>query len=99
MPRHLPFKHAHDLINYLSVNFFDATLNGNAEAFERLTPETVGALPALLAQVVRRYFQYNGRPEHQRDRRQSHALPIANVRRIFFVSRLSSRYLFATFAR
>ena len=47
MPRHLPFKHAHDLINYLSVNFFDATLNGNAEAFERLTPETVGAFEDL----------------------------------------------------
>lgn len=47
MPRHLPWKHAHDLINYLALNFFDGVLNGNDEALERLTPEVVGGLEGL----------------------------------------------------
>jgi predicted dienelactone hydrolase len=47
MPRHLPWKHAHDLINYLALNFFDGVLNGNDEALERLTPEVVGELEGL----------------------------------------------------
>ncbi len=47
MPRHLPWKHAHDLINYLALNFFDGALNGNDEALERLTPEVVGELEDL----------------------------------------------------
>ncbi len=47
MPRHLPWKHAHDLINYLALNFFDGVLNGNDEALERLTPEVVGELEDL----------------------------------------------------
>ncbi|MDH3202130.1 MAG: hypothetical protein OEM15_14660 [Myxococcales bacterium] len=47
MPRHLPWKHAHDLINYLALNFFDGVLNGNGEALERLSPEIVGELEDL----------------------------------------------------
>ena len=47
LPRHLPWKHAHDLINYLALNFFDGVLNGNEEALERLTPEAVGELEDL----------------------------------------------------
>ena len=47
MPRHLPWKHAHDLINYLALNFFDGVLNGNQEALDRLTPEVVGELEDL----------------------------------------------------
>lgn len=47
MPRHLPWKHAHDLINYLALNFFDGVLNGNDEALERLNPEVVGELEDL----------------------------------------------------
>lgn len=46
-PRHLPWKHAHDLINYLALNFFDGVLNGDDEALERLTPEAVGELEGL----------------------------------------------------
>ncbi len=47
MPRHLPWKHAHDLINYLALNFFDGILNDNAEALDRLRPEVVGELEDL----------------------------------------------------
>ncbi|MGD8606751.1 MAG: hypothetical protein PVH21_05620 [Myxococcales bacterium] len=44
LPRHLPWKHAHDLINYLALNFFDGVLNGNQEALDKLAPEVVGEL-------------------------------------------------------
>ncbi len=47
MPWHLPWKHAHDLINYLALNFFDGILNGNPEALDRLTPEAVGEIEQL----------------------------------------------------
>jgi predicted dienelactone hydrolase len=47
-PRHLPWRHAHDIINYLSLNFFDATLNGNAEALERLRPENLAGIEDLV---------------------------------------------------
>ncbi|MFZ1863375.1 MAG: hypothetical protein WAU39_04055 [Polyangiales bacterium] len=47
MPRHLPWKHAHDLINYLALNFFDGVLNGSDEALGRLDPEVVGDLEDL----------------------------------------------------
>ena len=39
-PRHLPWRHAHDIVNYLALNFFDATLNGDAEALARLDPRS-----------------------------------------------------------
>jgi predicted dienelactone hydrolase len=46
-PRHLPWRHAHDLINYLALNFFDAVLTNDAEALARLAPDTVNAIDDL----------------------------------------------------
>lgn len=37
-PRHLPWRYAHDIVNYLSLNFFDGILNGNAAALAQLPP-------------------------------------------------------------
>jgi predicted dienelactone hydrolase len=50
-PRHLPWRHAHDLVNYLGLNFFDATLNGNADALARITPAALGAIEDLVYQA------------------------------------------------
>jgi predicted dienelactone hydrolase len=44
IPEDLPWRHAHDLIDYLALNFFDATLNGDADALARLDPAAVTAL-------------------------------------------------------
>jgi len=46
-PGDLPWKHAHDLVNYLALNFFDGVLNGNADALDRLDPAVVGELEDL----------------------------------------------------
>jgi len=46
-PRHLPWRHAHDIINYLSLNFFDATLRGDPAALARLSPDVVGQIEDL----------------------------------------------------
>jgi predicted dienelactone hydrolase len=46
-PRHLPFRHGHDITNYLSLNFFDAVLNGDADALARLDPRVVGKIEDL----------------------------------------------------
>jgi predicted dienelactone hydrolase len=35
-PRHLPFRQAHDITNFLALNFFDAVLRGDADALGRL---------------------------------------------------------------
>ncbi len=43
-PRHIPWRHAHDIVNYLSLNFFDATLKGDAAALGRLAPSVVGEI-------------------------------------------------------
>lgn len=43
-PRHMPWRHAHDVVNYLSLNFFDATLKGDAAARARLDPSVVTPL-------------------------------------------------------
>jgi predicted dienelactone hydrolase len=40
-PRHIPWRHAHDIVNYFSLNFFDATLNDDADALARLDPAVV----------------------------------------------------------
>jgi predicted dienelactone hydrolase len=42
-PRHLPWRHAHDIVNYLSLNFFRGTLQGDPESLARIAP---GALAA-----------------------------------------------------
>lgn len=49
-PRHLPWRHAHDIVNYLSLNFFDATLNGDTEALARLAPENLASIEDLVYQ-------------------------------------------------
>lgn len=49
-PRHLPWRHAHDIVNYLSLNFFDAVLNGNAAARERLSAQSVAPIEDLVLQ-------------------------------------------------
>jgi len=49
-PRHLPWRHAHDIVNYLSLNFFDATLNGNEEARQRLDSASLASIEDLTFQ-------------------------------------------------
>lgn len=46
-PRHLPWRHAHDLVNYLSLNFFDAILKDDAEALARLSPAALAGIEGL----------------------------------------------------
>ena len=36
LPRHLPWRQAHDIVNFLALNFFDAVLRNDAEALARL---------------------------------------------------------------
>jgi predicted dienelactone hydrolase len=43
-PRHLPWRHAHDIVNYLGLNFFDAVLKDDAEALGRLDVDVVNAI-------------------------------------------------------
>jgi len=49
-PRHLPWRHAHDIVNYLSLNFFDAVLNGNPDALARLDPAVLATIEDLVYQ-------------------------------------------------
>jgi hypothetical protein len=46
-PRHLPWRRAHDIVNYLSLNFFDAVLRGDAAALGRLDPQVVAGIEEL----------------------------------------------------
>jgi hypothetical protein len=46
-PRHLPWRHAHDIVNYLALNFFDAVLKEDAEALARLAPESLAGIESL----------------------------------------------------
>ncbi len=46
-PRHLPWRHAHDVINFLGLNFFDAVLNGNTDALDRLDPARLESIEDL----------------------------------------------------
>jgi len=46
-PKHLPWRRAHDIVKYLALNFFDATLNDDAAAFGRLDPQVVGDIEDL----------------------------------------------------
>jgi predicted dienelactone hydrolase len=43
-PRHLPWRHAHDIVNYLALNFFDAALSGDRAALRRLKPRVVASI-------------------------------------------------------
>jgi len=49
-PRHLPWRHAHDIINYLAENFFDATLRQDRAALRRLKPRALASIPDLVYQ-------------------------------------------------
>jgi predicted dienelactone hydrolase len=44
-PRHLPWRRAHEIVNYLAENFFEATLSGDKAALKRLKPRTVASIP------------------------------------------------------
>jgi len=46
-PRHLPWRHAHDVINYLALNFFDGTLRGDGDALAKLTPAALAGVEDL----------------------------------------------------
>ena len=46
-PRHLPWRHAHDIVNYLSLNFFDGVLNGNTDALDLLDPGILAGIEDL----------------------------------------------------
>jgi predicted dienelactone hydrolase len=50
LPRHLPWRHAHDITNFLSLNFFDGILNGNADALDRLDPTDLATIEDLTYQ-------------------------------------------------
>jgi predicted dienelactone hydrolase len=50
-PRHLPWRHAHDIVNFLSLQFFDATLNGNAAALAELDPARLAGIEDLVYQA------------------------------------------------
>jgi hypothetical protein len=49
-PRHIPWRHAHDITNYLALNFFDATLRGDAAALARLDPAQLATIEDLVYQ-------------------------------------------------
>ena len=47
-PPHLPWRHAHDIINHLALNFFDATLRGDRAALRRLRPRELASIGDLV---------------------------------------------------
>jgi predicted dienelactone hydrolase len=49
-PRHLPWRHAQDIVKYLSLSFFDGILNGNGEALARLDPANLATVEDLVYQ-------------------------------------------------
>jgi dienelactone hydrolase len=46
-PRHIPWRWAHDIVNYLSLAFFDGVLNGNQDALARLGPANLATVEDL----------------------------------------------------
>jgi predicted dienelactone hydrolase len=49
-PRHLPWRHAHDIVNFLALNFFDGVLSGSTDALDRLDPANLAAIEDLAYQ-------------------------------------------------
>jgi predicted dienelactone hydrolase len=49
-PRHLPWRYAHDIVNFLSLQFFDGVLNGNAAALAELDPARLARIEDLAYQ-------------------------------------------------
>jgi len=47
LPRHLPWRHAHEITNYLALNFFDAVLRGDSAALGRLEQAAQGPIDDL----------------------------------------------------
>jgi predicted dienelactone hydrolase len=50
-PRHLPWRHARDRVNYLALNFFDAFLRGDADALGRLDAAVVNAFDDVVLET------------------------------------------------
>jgi predicted dienelactone hydrolase len=50
-PRHLPWRHAHDIVNYLALSFFDGTLRGDASALARLARVALAGVEDLVWQA------------------------------------------------
>jgi predicted dienelactone hydrolase len=49
-PESLPWRYARHITNYLALNFFDATLNGRADALARLDPAVLAAIEEMTYQ-------------------------------------------------
>ena len=47
-PRHLPWRYAHDIVNFLALHFFDGVLNGNAAALAELDPARLAGIEDLV---------------------------------------------------
>ncbi len=47
-PRHLPWRHAHDIANFLALNFFRGTLQGDAASLARLDPAALESIEDLV---------------------------------------------------
>jgi len=47
-PRHIAWRHAHDIVDYLALNFFDATLGGDRAALRRLRPRQLASIEDLI---------------------------------------------------
>lgn len=50
-PRHLPWRHAHDIVSYFALNFFDGVLRDDPTARARLTPGFVSGIDDLTYQT------------------------------------------------
>ena len=49
-PRHLPWRYAHDIVNFLALQFFDGILNGSAAALAELDPARLARIEDLVYQ-------------------------------------------------
>jgi predicted dienelactone hydrolase len=47
-PEHLAWRHAHDIVDFLALNFFDATLSGDRKALRRLRPRQLASIEDLI---------------------------------------------------
>jgi predicted dienelactone hydrolase len=47
LPRHLPWRHSHEIVNYLALGFFDGVLRGDQAALGRLQEATGGTIDDL----------------------------------------------------
>jgi predicted dienelactone hydrolase len=47
LPRHLPWRHAHEVTNHLALSFFDGVLRGDPAALDRLQEAAQGTIDDL----------------------------------------------------